>query len=102
MKKTITLLLCTFATSGLMAQGNTSWIAAGIDQAQMRDVPSQSSILRSTGTSLDASIQWKRGLHERYLYRKRGLVRPSEQYRQFPYSRWRMALSCLPDRESGA
>ena len=48
MKKTITLLLCTFATSGLMAQGNTSWIAAGIDQAQMRDVPSQSSILRST------------------------------------------------------
>ena len=48
MKKTITLLLCTFATSGLMAQGNTSWMAAGIDPAQMRDVPSQSSILRST------------------------------------------------------
>ena len=48
MKKTITLLLCTFATSGLMAQGNTSWIAAGIDRVQMRDVPSQSSILRST------------------------------------------------------
>ncbi|MDD2951756.1 MAG: DUF5074 domain-containing protein [Parabacteroides sp.] len=47
MKKTITLLLCTFATSGLMAQGNTSWMAAGIDPAQMRDVPSQSSILRS-------------------------------------------------------
>ena len=39
MKKTITLLLCTFATSGLMAQGNTSWIAAGIDRVQMRDVP---------------------------------------------------------------
>ena len=35
MKKTITLLLCTFATSGLMAQGNTSWIAAGIDRVQM-------------------------------------------------------------------
>lgn len=34
MKKTITLLLCTFATSGLMAQGNTSWIAAGIDQVK--------------------------------------------------------------------
>ena len=48
MKKTITLFLCTFATSGLMAQGNTSWMAAGIDPAQMRDVPSQSSILRST------------------------------------------------------
>lgn len=25
-----------------------------------------------------ASIQWKRGLHERYLYRKRGLVRAPE------------------------
>lgn len=48
MKKTITLFLCTFATSGLMAQGNTSWMVAGIDPAQMRDVPSQSSILRST------------------------------------------------------
>lgn len=44
MKKTITLFLCTFATSGLMAQGNTSWMVAGIDPAQMRDVPSQSSI----------------------------------------------------------
>ena len=48
MKKTITLFLCTFATSGLMAQGNTSWMAAGIDPAQMRDVPAHSSILRST------------------------------------------------------
>ena len=29
---------------------------------------------------LDASIQWKRGLHERYLYRKRGLVRAPKQF----------------------
>ena len=92
MKKTITLLLCTFATSGLMAQGNTSWIAAGIDRVQMRDVPSQSSILRST------DMDYSQGT----FIVNEDWVRPSEQYRQFPYSRWRMALSCLPDRESGA
>lgn len=51
MIKTITLFICTLATTGLFAQGNTTWIAAGTDPAKMESVsPLPSPQLRAAKT----------------------------------------------------